>query len=95
MLLHLPTRKAVGADGVCYEMRRDALPGLKTMLLGAVNSMLHGHPLPTAWKGGVVLLLTKREPASMLENLRPVTLLQTTYKLFTAVVAYRLSFSME
>eukprot|EP00961_Rhodomonas_salina_P114963 1546945-Rhodomonas_salina.1 len=57
--------------------------------------MLAGHRLPADWKGGTVLLLTKREPASQIENMRPVTLLQVTYKLFTSVVSDRPSFAME
>jgi ribonuclease HI len=95
LLAHLPRRKAAGADGICYEMMREAPGALRDLLLESVNAMLHGHILPREWQGGMVRLLTKREPASMLENLRPITLLQTTYKLFTAVVADRLSYAME
>ncbi len=57
---------------------RDAQQGMKAMLLESVNGMLHGQTLPTEWQGGVVKILTKREPTSMPEN-----------KLFTAVVTNR------
>ncbi len=95
LLSQLPRRKAAGVDRVSYEMLLDAPPTMKALLLRSVNTMLHCHQLPAEWKGGMVQLLTKREPASMPENLRPVTLLQTTYKLFTAVMADRLSYAME
>jgi hypothetical protein len=73
----------------------EAPVGLLDLLLESVSTMLHCHKLPREWQGGMVLLLTKRDPASMLENLVPITLLQMTYKLFTAVVADRLLYAME
>jgi hypothetical protein len=60
-----------------------------------VNDLLNGGELTDDWKGGLVRLLAKREPASQLENLRPVTLLNTIYKLFSGIVNYRLQRAME
>eukprot|EP00961_Rhodomonas_salina_P036154 485841-Rhodomonas_salina.1 len=57
--------------------------------------MLAGQAPPPHWKGGVIQLLTKRDLNSQIENLLPVTLLQVAYKLFTSVVADRLSHEME
>ena len=91
----LPLRKAAGADGVCYEMIKWAPTALKTLILRAINAMLAGHPVPHAWHGGLIRLLGKREPVHEPENLRPVTLLHTTYKLFASVVNYRVQRQLE
>jgi len=91
----LPKMKAAGLDGLPYELLRDAPPLLKGILFKAVNALLLGTAVPEEWKGGVVKLLVKREPCSELENLRPVTLLQTTYKFFTGVVNDRFQRMME
>ena len=40
-------------------------------------------------------LLEKREPVYQLENLRPVTLLRTVYKLHTGIVNNRLQWELE
>eukprot|EP00961_Rhodomonas_salina_P243693 3292919-Rhodomonas_salina.1 len=91
----LPLRKAGGTDGITYELVRDAPMALQRVIFDGVNAMLAGQRLPADWKGGIVRLLTKREPASQIENMRPVTLLQVTYKLFTSVVSDRVSYAME
>ena len=95
LILHLPRRKAGGADGITYELVRDAPVNLQAVILNAVNAMLQGTPIPRDQKGGVVRMLNKREPVSQTENLRPITLLQTTYKLFTTVINNRLQRAME
>eukprot|EP00961_Rhodomonas_salina_P041770 561786-Rhodomonas_salina.1 len=91
----LQRRKAGGMDGITYELVRDAPMVLQRVIFDGVNAMLEGQRLPADWKGGIVRLLTKREPASQIENMRPVTLLQVTYKLFTSVVSDRVSYAME
>ena len=91
----LPRRKAPGTDGLPYELLHDAPMALQDLLFKAMNSLLTGTPVPETWKSGMVRLLTKREPCSELENLRPVTLLQTTYKLFTGIVNDRFQRMME
>ena len=89
-LSHLPRRKAAGTDGITYEMVRDAPLALQGVIFDALNDMLLTGNIPRDMKGGLVRLLTKREPVSQLENLRPVTLLQITYKLFTSLLNSRL-----
>ena len=89
-LRHLPRRKAAGVDEVNYEMLASAPPNQQAIILEGLNQLLAGRKLPADWKGGKIRLLSKREPAHLIENMRPVTLLQTTYKLLSAVVTFRL-----
>ncbi len=80
-LRRLPRRKAAGADEIYYEMLAEEPDNHRAILLEGLNQLLAGRQVPDDWKGGTIRLLSKREPAHMLENMRPVTLLQTTYKL--------------
>jgi hypothetical protein len=68
---------------------------LKVVIRRAVNALLAGSAMPHEWHGGVIKLLSKREPVYELENLRPLTLLHTTYKIFTSVVNYWIQRQLE
>ena len=59
------------------------------------EQLLQGGELPKYWAKGMVRLLEKREPTYQLENLRPVTLLRTVYKLLTGIVNNRLQWELE
>eukprot|EP00961_Rhodomonas_salina_P244192 3299768-Rhodomonas_salina.3 len=74
----LPHSKAGGEDSVTYELVQEAQLRLQQVILTGVNAtgMLAGKALQLHWKGGVIQLLTKRDPNSQIENLCPVTLLQ-------------------
>eukprot|EP00961_Rhodomonas_salina_P241966 3268712-Rhodomonas_salina.1 len=65
------------------------------MIVVGINYLLEGGTLPNHWKGGMVCLLTKREPLYCLKNLRPITLLNTVYKLYTAVLTVQFQRAME
>ena len=91
----LHRRKAPGLDGIPYEFIRDAEPELVELYQSAVNELLSGAAIPHLQKGGLVSLLVKREPSQFIENLRPITLLTTVYKLFTSVLDSRLKREME
>eukprot|EP00961_Rhodomonas_salina_P063334 851164-Rhodomonas_salina.1 len=78
-----------------YEIIRHAPPSLQSLVWLGVNELLRGGSLPDSWKGGLVRLLTKREPSYCLENLCPITLLNTVYKIYTAVLTARFQRTME
>jgi len=94
-LEHLPRHKAAGCDGVPYEVLRGASLTVRRLLFQCVQQLLRGEALPTTWAKGTVRLLEKREPIFQLENLRPVTLLRTAYKLHTGIVNNRLQWALE
>jgi hypothetical protein len=90
VIKHLPRKKAAGSDEVTYEMMAASPPEQLAILLAGINQVLSGGEIPSCWKGGLLRLLSKREPAYLIENMRPVTLQQTVYKLTASVVAFRL-----
>jgi len=87
--------KSPGEDKSPYEFIRDAGRDFQSDIHKALNELLNGAPLPKDHKCGLVRMLVKREPSYFIENLRPVTLLNTLYKLFTSVLDDRLKRQME
>jgi len=94
-LQHLPRHKSAGNDGVPYEVLRGASLPVRRLLHQCVQEILQGQEIPRHWAKGIVRLLEKREPVYQLENLRPVTLLRTVYKLATGIVNNRLQWELE
>jgi hypothetical protein len=84
--------KAPGPDEIPYELLATAPEAFKDTLLECLNEVLAGgRPPPPDWLGGLVRFLHKPggdllEPSSY----RPVCLLNTTYKVLSAIVNYRL-----
>ena len=94
-LLHLPKHKSAGNDGVPYEVLRGASLPVRRLFHQCVQQVLQGGELPRHWAKVMVRLLEKREPVYQLENLLPVTLLRTIYKLITGIVNNRLQWELE
>jgi len=92
---HLPRHKSAGGDGVPYEVIRGASLPVRQLIHRCLNRLLTGAAIPRTWAKGLVRLLEKREPVYQLENLRPVTLLRTIYKLHTGVVNNRVQWELE
>ena len=63
-------------------------------MLDAVNEMLNGTT-PVEAKGGVVRFLKKKDPDSEISNLRPIVLLNVSYKIGTMVIFERLRAIVE
>jgi len=95
-LLHLGRRKAPGADGIPNEFLIEAPESLLTIILDFVNSLLAVEEedrimVPSSWKDGLVRSLYKGGSPIKHSNWRPVTLLRTVYKVYSAVLTDRLS----
>ena len=95
-LLHLGRRKAPGADGIPNEMLIEAPEPLLQIILDFVNSLLAVEEkdriaVPSSWKDGLVRSLYKGGSPTKHSNWRPVTLLRTVYKVYSAVLTDRLS----
>ena len=73
-----------GAPGAVGDLYRDVL-----------NEYLQGGAIDADLKKQMVCMLHKREPAHFIENMRPVTLLNTTYKGYTSLLDSRFKTEME
>lgn len=91
----LKRAKAAGPDGVptdCYkEMDRHQLQ----IVLDMLNEWWETGHIPTEATQANVILLYKKGDKSNLENYRPISLLNTNYKLYTAILQKRISEAID
>ena len=67
----------------------------KDIILAIFNLAQIDGIQPSSWKSGLVILIHKKGPAENPLNYRPIALLQTLYKLYTAILNARLVTAME
>jgi exonuclease III len=83
--------KAPGLDGLTYEFYKQFWKELSPLLLEVVNTSLQQEQLPTSMLNGIITLIPKKGDLTQLANWRPITLLNTDYKLITRSLAKRLT----
>jgi hypothetical protein len=84
------SNKSPGLDGLSYEFYNATFPLTGPPLLQALNSMLEAGQLTASLKQGIVRLLPKVPGVPRADQLRPITLLCTDYKLLTKMFVARL-----
>ncbi len=82
--------KSLGLDGLSYELYKVMIPIIGKPLLAALNNMLAAGLLQPSLCQGVVRLLPKARGVPAADQLRPITLLNTDYKLLTKMLVNRL-----
>lgn len=83
-------KKSPGPDGLSYEFYLKNFDTLKEDLLILFNGYLvHGIHPPADFKEGVVTFIPKSNNPSV-KDFRPISLLNTDYKLFTKILANRI-----
>jgi hypothetical protein len=82
--------RSPGLDGLPYELYKVVLPQVGPPLLDALNGMLEAGELEPSLRRGVVRLIPKKAGTPSVDQLRPITLLCTDYKLLTKMLAGRM-----
>uniref|UniRef100_A0A8C6K9W5 Reverse transcriptase domain-containing protein n=1 Tax=Nothobranchius furzeri TaxID=105023 RepID=A0A8C6K9W5_NOTFU len=83
--------RSPGPDGITTNFYKHFWEDLKLLLFSAINECINQKELMTTMKQGVIKLIPKPgKDKKKLSNLRPITLLNTDYKVFTKVLATRL-----
>mmetsp|Transcript_30073 Transcript_30073/g.61936 ORF Transcript_30073/g.61936 Transcript_30073/m.61936 type:complete len:319 (+) Transcript_30073:1059-2015(+) len=95
LLLHVLQVSKRPVDGVPNELLQLLPSSLLLLLLQVVNDALTKGHSPPHWKDTVYMLLTKKAPAELLTNQRPMALCNTTYKLYNMVINSRLTCMAE
>jgi len=86
-----PSRRAAGPDALTWEMLRAAPDRMKEAIRACINSILTGEaPPPRSWMGGLICFLLKKDAVLDIPGYRPVCLLDTTYKVLSAIITDRL-----
>jgi exonuclease III len=92
---HLSAGKAPGEDGVSAELLQMLPDTAVESLTKIFNDSLRTNKIPKQWKLSRISLIHKDGSAYEPGNYRPISLLSTEYKLFTKILADRLSAFME
>ena len=89
-LKNMKTNKSPGSDGIPVEFYLTFWENVKQMLLESINSAYHIGELSTTQKIGILSLIFKKSDKTLLENWRPISLLNTDYKILAHTLANRL-----
>lgn len=90
------TKKSPGPDGITYEFYQVHYSILKNDLLRFFNGIFNGSVTPLeSFTDGVVTLIPKTGNKYDINNYRPISLLNTDYKLFCKIIANRLKSCIE
>lgn len=85
------SKKTPGPDGLTYEFYIEYFEILKVDLKRLFNNILSGNHVPgKEFSQGIITLIPKKNMPEDLNDFRPITLLNTDYKLFTKILAMRL-----
>ncbi len=80
-----------GPDGITANFYKDFWEDIKLLLFEAINECVNQKELMETMKQGIIKLNPKPgKDEKLLSNLRPITLLNTDYKILTTVLATRL-----
>ena len=91
-VLHkLSERTAAGPDGLPNELLKFAPQTFKRALFELFQQCWKLGEIPSSWKESITTLLYKANDPTVLKNYRPVGLLRTIYKLFSAVMTEMLT----
>ena len=86
--------KSPGSDGFTSEFYKRFWDEVGDDVTQSINNAFDKGELSICQKRGIITLLPKKDkPADVLNNLRPVTLLNVDYKIATKVIANRLAAS--
>uniref|UniRef100_A0A2D4JTU8 Reverse transcriptase domain-containing protein n=1 Tax=Micrurus paraensis TaxID=1970185 RepID=A0A2D4JTU8_9SAUR len=82
--------KAPGLDGIPAEMYKTLQDSLSNTLLEVVNEVLMEAKIPKSWMEAYIALILKEDTDLQIKNYRPISLLNSDYKIFASIMAERL-----
>ncbi|XP_024867350.1 uncharacterized protein LOC112451550, partial [Temnothorax curvispinosus] len=91
----LRERKAMGSDEIPNEVWKFGEEVVKEWLWEVCNRVWKGEGWPEDWREGIIVPIEQKGEGERVGNYRGVTLAQTAYKVYTAVLAKRLRKEVE
>ena len=83
--------KTPGTDGLSAEFCKFFWPEVCTEMIGSFNYAFQSGALSISQKRGIISLIPKKDKdKTILENIRPISLLNVDYKILTKTIAKRL-----
>lgn len=87
--------KSPGSDNLTNEALKIAAPILAAPFTNLFNSILESGETPTQWSESNIILLYKKGNSNDIGNYRPISLLPSTYKLFSTILTKKISSTLE
>lgn len=89
------TKSAPGPDGIGYNFYKIYWNIIKEPLTKLFNELLHTTEHPMGFNEGIIILIPKLSQAKTIQDYRPITLLNTDFKLFAKLIANRIRFHLK
>ena len=89
------SNSAPGPDGLDYNFYKTHWKLLKDPLLAMMNQIINENTLCQSFNDGIIILIPKTTPAKTMRDYRPITLLNTDYKLLMKILANRMKRYMD
>ena len=90
-LKHMDNGKSPGSDGFTCEFYKFFWDYIKQNVVESINYGFEKHQLSICQRRGIIILVPKKDKlTNLLCNLRPISLLNTDYKIATKAIAKRL-----
>lgn len=90
-IFNASNKSSPGPDGLNYDFYRTFFDTLKTEMLNVLNGYLvHNEYPPGTFSAGIISLIPKKGDIHELNNRRPISMLNTDYKIFTKILWNRL-----
>ena len=94
--LKLSVNKSPGSDGLTASFYKFFWNDIRNMLFKALQECIENkHLMPTMKQGLITLFPKSGKDKRILDNLRPITLLNTDYKLLSGCIATRLKLGLS
>jgi hypothetical protein len=88
----LPNNKLLSTDDLSYKFYKSLSPLLLSYLTLLFNQILLTNKSPLSWKASNIVLIPKKsENKSLIQNWRPIALLNSDCKIFIKIIANRLN----
>ena len=94
-LMKMNGQSAPGSDGLTVSFYKFFWPKIKDLVFNSFTSSIERGELSTTQKRGIITVLHKGGDRNNLGNWRPISLLNTDYKLFTKMIALRIQSAMD
>ncbi len=79
--------KSAGRSGITAEFLKCFVDDLNQLLVDEFNQFVEGF-IPQWWKSGIIVLLPKKGDLCELDNWRPISLLNTEWKVFSNIIFF-------
>jgi exonuclease III len=89
-------KKSPGPDGLTYEFYQRNFETVKDDLHTLFNNfLLHPNTVPENFANGIIVLIPKKKNPDGINDYRPISLLNCDYKLFTKILANRITAHLD